>query len=70
MWADELSETDRWVAVDAQTSGGLLLAVPRENEGELHAALEAAGVTGAVTIGRLLRERVGQVRVARSLGER
>ncbi len=55
--------------MDAQTSGGLLLAVPRENERELHAALEAAGVTGAVTIGRLVPQPVGQVRVARTLGE-
>jgi selenide, water dikinase len=68
-WADDLSETDRWVAVDAQTSGGLLLAVPPENERELHTALEAAGVSGAVTIGRLVREPVGQVRVLRTLTE-
>lgn len=69
IWADDLTETDRWVAVDAQTSGGLLLAVPRENERDLHAALEEAGVAGAVTIGRLVRQPVGQVRVARTIGE-
>jgi selenide,water dikinase len=69
IWADELSETDRWVAVDAQTSGGLLLAVPRENERELHAELDSAGVSGAVTIGRLVRGPVGQVRVLRTLPE-
>ena len=68
-WADELSETDRWVAVDAQTSGGLLLAVPGENERELHAELDSAGVSGAVTIGRLVRGPVGQVRVLRTLPE-
>lgn len=69
-WADDLGETDRWVMVDAQTSGGLLLAVPRENEAELHAALAEAGVVGAVTIGRLVREPVGQVRVTRALEAR
>ena len=67
-WPDDLGETDRWIAVDAQTSGGLLLAVPPENESALHAALQEAGVTGAVTIGRLLHEPAGQVRVMRALG--
>jgi selenide,water dikinase len=66
-WADDLSETDRWLAVDAQTSGGLLLAVPPENEAALHSALREGGVTGGVTIGRLVRQPVGQVRVARTL---
>jgi selenide,water dikinase len=67
-WPDDLGETDRWIAVDAQTSGGLLLAVPPENESALHAALQEAGVTGAVTIGRLLHEPAGRVRVMRALG--
>jgi selenide,water dikinase len=66
-WDDDLSETDRWLAVDAQTSGGLLLAVPPENEAALHAALHEGGVAGAVTVGRLLREPPGHVRLARSL---
>ena len=69
IWDDDLADTDRWLVVDAQTSGGLLLAVPRENERELHAALETAGVSGAVTIGRLVPQPVGQVRVARTLSE-
>src|SRR3954468_1957076 len=30
-WAPELSPADRYICVDAQTSGGLLLAVPAEN---------------------------------------
>jgi selenide, water dikinase len=66
-WADDLTETDRWLAVDAQTSGGLLLAVPPENEAALHAALRDGGVTGAVTIGRLIQEPIGRVRVTRML---
>jgi selenide, water dikinase len=67
LWADDIGETDRWIAVDAQTSGGLLLAVPPENETALHSALQDAGVQGAVTIGRLVREPVGHVRVSRTL---
>ena len=32
-WGDDLSQTDRIICVDAQTSGGLLLAVPEERGG-------------------------------------
>lgn len=66
-WAAELSETDRWLAVDAQTSGGLLLAVPPENEKALIAALRERGTPAAATIGRLTGETPGFVRVARQL---
>jgi selenide,water dikinase len=68
-WADDLTETDRLVAVDAQTSGGLLLAVPPENEGALLAALKEQGTPVAVTIGRLTSEHPGRLRVARTLGD-
>ena len=33
-WAEDLTPTERIICVDAQTSGGLLLAVPPENEAE------------------------------------
>jgi cysteine desulfurase NifS/selenium donor protein len=50
-WPESLVRTERILLADAQTSGGLLLAVP-ENEGEaLQAELAAAGVTAAI-IGR------------------
>ena len=67
-WAPELTETDRWLAVDAQTSGGLLLAVPPENETALLAALREKGTPAAVTIGRLTGEHPGRLRVVRRLG--
>jgi hypothetical protein len=54
-------------AVDAQTSGGLLLAVPPENEAALLDALKARGTPSAVTIGRLTAETPGSVRVLRNL---
>jgi selenide,water dikinase len=62
-WAPELSETDRLLAVDAQTSGGLLLAVPPENEQALLEALRARGTPFAVTIGRLTGENPGRLSV-------
>jgi hydrogenase maturation factor len=54
--------------VDAQTSGGLLLAVPPENESALLAALLEEQTPAAVTIGRIVAGPAGQVRVARQLG--
>ena len=67
-WAADLTETDRWLAVDAQTSGGLLLAVPPENEAALLAALTAQATPAAATIGRLTAEHPGLLRVVRALG--
>jgi selenide,water dikinase len=65
-WEDEISPVDRILCVDAQTSGGLLLAVPPENEASLLDALRAEATPAAVTIGRLTAEP-GRIRVLRSL---
>lgn len=64
-WSPELSPADRYLCVDAQTSGGLLLAVPAENEAALLAALREEGTPAAVTIGRIIRGPAGQIRVLR-----
>ena len=66
-WADDLAPADRVLCVDAQTSGGLLLAVPPENEPALLAALGEAGTPAAAVIGRLTAGPVGQIRVSRRL---
>jgi selenide,water dikinase len=65
-WAADLDETDRWILADAQTSGGLLLAVPPEQEAELLDALRAAGTPAAATIGRLLDDAASGIRISRS----
>ena len=62
-WADDLSETDRILCADAQTSGGLLLAVPPENEAALLAGLRAEKTPAAAAIGRLTPGPAGQIRV-------
>jgi selenide,water dikinase len=67
-WAPDLSEADRYLCVDAQTSGGLLLAVPAENEAALVAALKEELTPVAAVIGRVIAGAPGQVRVARKLG--
>jgi selenide,water dikinase len=64
-WADDIAPHERLLCVDAQTSGGLLLAVPRESETALLAALRAAGTPAAAVIGRLTAGPPGHIRVAR-----
>ncbi len=51
-WSSGLSRVDRLLLADAQTSGGLLIAVPPERTEALLAALRARGVTEARRIGR------------------
>jgi selenide, water dikinase len=51
--SDGLDDARRQVLFDAQTSGGLLIAVAPGKEELLHAKLAENGVTGAATIGRL-----------------
>ena len=64
-WAEDIPETDRLLLADAQTSGGLLLAVPQENETALVEALRAAGTPAAAVIGRLTDGPAGTIRVTR-----
>ena len=64
-WAPDLSATDRYLCVDAQTSGGLLLAVPYENEAALLAALREEQTPTAAVVGRVKGGPAGHVRVIR-----
>ena len=65
-WAADLAEADRLLCVDAQTSGGLLLAVPAERRDALVAALREEQTPAAAVIGRLTAGPVGHVRVVRT----
>ena len=64
-WAADVEEPDRWLLADAQTSGGLLFAVPEDRARAARAALEAAGTPAARIVGRLTVEP--GIRVERSL---
>jgi selenide, water dikinase len=66
-WAPDLDQADRYLCVDAQTSGGLLLAVPAENEKALVAALREEQTPAVAVIGRVLKGKPGHVRVVRRL---
>jgi selenide, water dikinase len=67
-WDPELGAADRYLCVDAQTSGGLLLAVPSENEAALLSALKEERTPVAALIGRVIAGNPGQIRVRRKLG--
>ena len=66
-WDESLTMPERLLFADAQTSGGLLLAVPPSRHSQLIAALVAAGTPAASTIGRLVAAAPGFLRIARSL---
>jgi selenide,water dikinase len=68
-WAADLTTTDRYLCVDAQTSGGLLLAVPAENEAAMLSALQEEGTPVTAVIGRIIAGPPGHVRVVRRLQE-
>jgi selenide, water dikinase len=67
-WAPDLGATDRYLCVDAQTSGGLLLAVPYENEAALLAALREQQTPAAAVVGRIRGGPAGHMRVIRQPG--
>jgi selenide, water dikinase len=67
-WASDIAPAERYLCVDAQTSGGLLLAVPPENEAALLSALKEEHTPAVAVIGRVVAGTPGQIRVTRQLG--
>jgi len=66
-WGVGVGELQRTVVTDAQTSGGLLLAVAPDRSAELCSRLRDTGGVGAV-VGRLVDAPAGTVRVHASTG--
>ncbi|UCG17377.1 MAG: selenide, water dikinase SelD [Phycisphaerales bacterium] len=62
-WSNGVSETHRVLCCDAQTSGGLLAAVPSEHAQDAVRALRAHGVESATVIGRFTRKGPGDIEV-------
>ena len=52
-WHPAMDLTTRILLADAQTSGGLLIAIPPEDEAALRRALERNGAPAAATVGRI-----------------
>ncbi len=64
-WGEDISEVQKLVLADAQTSGGLLIAVPPERLDTLLAALVERGVVEAVHIGAFTMPGLGRIAVRR-----
>ena len=65
VWGDGISEIDRLLLCDAQTSGGMLISVPEERVEQLQAALKANGCHYAAVIGEIGTGTPGQISVTK-----
>lgn len=63
IWEPKVSEDAKLVLCDAQTSGGLLMAVPREKSQELLALLRSNGVMEAAPIGEMVEDEAHSIQV-------
>lgn len=67
-WPEGFGEAARVVFADAQTSGGLLIAVPGERANTFAAALREAGCLSWAEIGYLAQGEAGTIRVEGRMG--
>ncbi len=67
-WDESLTEVDRLVLADAQTSGGLLIAVPAEREPQLIEELAARGAPARAVVGELVAGPPGEISVVAGAG--
>lgn len=66
VWEDNLTEEERLILADAQTSGGLLISVPKEKSKEMLERLsKAEDVLAAAEIGEIVEGEKGKIRVTR-----
>jgi selenide, water dikinase len=63
VWEDSLTDLQRLLLCDAQTSGGLLIAVPAARAEALLAELAAEATPAAAVIGRIVEGTPGRIRV-------
>jgi selenide,water dikinase len=66
-WGDDVSELEKLLCADAQTSGGLLIAIPENRVRGLIASLQSAHTPACRVIGEITNER-GVIRVSRGSG--
>jgi selenide, water dikinase len=68
-FADGITEAMKAVLFDAQTSGGLLIAVPPEEADAMLADLHKAGVSWSVQVGHIVEKSEGSIRVLCNAGQ-
>jgi len=62
-FAPGVSEVEKLILADAQTSGGLLISLPEHRVDALLTALQARGVGGAARIGKVQTKGAGKIQV-------
>lgn len=62
-WSNRLSETERLMICDAQTSGGLLVSLPMQQAVEVIQMLQTQGITEARIIGSISGKGTGRISV-------
>ena len=65
-WDSAISRTARLILCDAQTSGGLLIAIPARHAQEMLSKLHARGVSDAALIGEVVGKGTGRIGVVKS----
>ena len=62
-WDDEITDQQRLLLCDAQTSGGLLISVAKEKVDQLISELETSGVETRAVVGGITSENAGRIHV-------
>jgi len=60
-YGGQISEVQKILVNDAQTSGGLLIALPEDRKDDLIRQLKEKGVESACCIGRVVKKGVGKI---------
>jgi cysteine desulfurase len=62
-WDESISRTQRLILCDAQTSGGLIIALPAGKKNQLLKTLKKGGITDSVEIGEFTSQGEGRITV-------
>jgi len=63
-WDDEVTDQERLLMCDAQTSGGLLISVPKPKLEQLLSELDASGVGTKAIVGEITAGNPGRIGVS------
>ena len=66
-WEDGISEDEKLLLADAQTSGGLLISVPEERADAMQQELRNAGTPCAARVGRIVDDPERKIRVRKTV---
>lgn len=62
-WGEGISETQRLVLADAQTSGGLLFTIPNQYKDKIIGELKKSGILSASHIGEITQKGQGKIKI-------